>query len=188
MDDQVVARLRPLVGLARHVLDATSVSIALVDGDELAYVVAEGRGADRVVGLRLHLGRGIGAYAAVSGQTVEVASVVDDPRFARDVAESIGYVPDAILAAPVLDEDGDVVGVLSVLDRGPDDRRAGLAIAEQLAAVAGTLLSPVVAPDAQRSIASRVDERLAAVPTEDGDGRLARDLAASLEAWLAGPS
>ena len=40
------------------------------------------------------------------------------PRVSRDVAQSTGYVPKALMAAPLLHED-DALGVLSVLDR-PD--------------------------------------------------------------------
>jgi len=42
--------------------------------------------------------------------------VQNDPRFARDVAERTGFVPNALMAAPLLDGER-VLGVLQVLDR-----------------------------------------------------------------------
>jgi hypothetical protein len=52
----------------------------------------------------------------MSGQPIVVADVGADSRFARDVAESTRYVPQTILAAPLVDATGDVLGVLEVLD------------------------------------------------------------------------
>ena len=44
-----------------------------------------------------------------------------DPRFSREVAESTGYVPRGLMAAPLV-RDERVLGVLSVLDRPADER------------------------------------------------------------------
>jgi GAF domain-containing protein len=55
----------------------------------------------------------------MSGQSVAVAEPGRDPRFARDVAESTGYVPSSILAAPVATE-RQILGVMAVLDRDAD--------------------------------------------------------------------
>jgi GAF domain-containing protein len=48
-----------------------------------------------------------------------------DPRFARDVAESTGYVPQGMMAVPLL-HDEQALGVLEVLDR-PQQARFTLA-------------------------------------------------------------
>jgi len=53
------------------------------------------------------------------GQPIEIADVTRDPRFARDVAESTGYVPRAILAMP-LETDRAMLGVIEDLDRRKD--------------------------------------------------------------------
>jgi GAF domain-containing protein len=47
-----------------------------------------------------------------------------DPRFARDAAESTGYVPRGLMAVPLLHEER-ALGVLQVLDR--EDERFSLA-------------------------------------------------------------
>lgn len=98
---------------------ATSFARTTEDGEHLVFVAADGAGADRIVGVELPVGRGIAGFAAMSGQSIAVADVQRDPRFARDVAESTEYVPRTILAAPVF-ADGDVAGVLSVLDPAVD--------------------------------------------------------------------
>ena len=50
-----------------------------------------------------------------------VDDLTNDPRFARGVAEESGYVPTAMMVAPLLGEE-DTLGVLSVLDRGRTGR------------------------------------------------------------------
>jgi hypothetical protein len=56
---------------------------------------------------------------------VSEPAIIDDlserPRFARDRAAETGYVPEAIMIAPLLREER-TLGVLSVLDRGSSGR------------------------------------------------------------------
>jgi GAF domain-containing protein len=115
-----------IVGVARGVFGAAACSLAVLDEqtDELVYVAAAGEGAENIVGVRLAIGRGIAGWVVQSGQPIAVSNLADDRRFARDVAESTGYVPSAMLAVPV-ESDEQVLGVLSVLDRDAD--RAGAA-------------------------------------------------------------
>jgi len=58
-----------------------------------------------------------------------------DPRFAKDAAESTGYVPKGIMAVPLLHEER-ALGVLEVLDR-PGRPGAALEEVELLGLVAG---------------------------------------------------
>jgi hypothetical protein len=111
--------LRSITATAVVVFEAAACSIAALDSEvgELVYLAATGEGADEVTGLRLPLGRGIAGFVASSGQGLSVEEVRRDARFAADVAERTGYVPEAILAVPISEGD-DVLGVLSVLDRG----------------------------------------------------------------------
>lgn len=110
--------LGSLAETARRLLGARACSLALLsdDGRELVYTTAAGHGADAVTGLRLPASRGIAGWVVQSGQPVAVSDVSSDPRFAPDVARSIGYTPQTIVAAPVV-SDQRVLGVLSVLDR-----------------------------------------------------------------------
>ena len=110
-------QLIDLCALTRLAVGAASVSIARLDDGELSYEAAEGTGAANVMGLRLPSDRGIAGYVAHTGQSLVVDEVHADPRFARDVAERIGYVPNSLLAVPVVDLQDRVLGVISVLDR-----------------------------------------------------------------------
>lgn len=130
--------LTSAVALARRAFGAAACSVALLDddGEHLVFMAAEGDGASEVVGLRLPVSRGIAGWAVSSGQPIAVDQVQRDPRFARDVAESTGYVPRTILAAPVETADS-VLGVIEVLDRTPVAQRDDLGllslVAHQLA-------------------------------------------------------
>ena len=130
--------LTSAVALARRAFGAAACSVALLDddGEHLVFVAAEGDGASEVVGLRLPVSLGIAGWAVSSGQPIAVDQVQRDPRFARDVAESTGYVPRTILAAPLETADS-VLGVIEVLDRTPVAQRDDLGllslVAHQLA-------------------------------------------------------
>jgi signal transduction protein with GAF and PtsI domain len=127
-----VAAIRALFGAA-----ASSVALVDPDGATLRFVASDGAGADAIVGVQLPVGRGIAGWAVMSGQPIAVRDVASDSRFARDVAEATEYVPTVILAAPMFDEDGEALGVLSVLDPTVD------AAADWTLAVCGTLAAQV---------------------------------------------
>jgi signal transduction protein with GAF and PtsI domain len=111
------------VEATRSLFGAAACSIALVgsEGETLEFVASDGAGAEEIVGVSLPVGRGIAGWAAMSGQPIAVRDVRTDARFARDVAESTHYVPTAIYAAPMLDAQGEVLGVASVLDPVVDE-------------------------------------------------------------------
>lgn len=110
------------VAAVRELFDAAACSCALAnpDGTALTFTAADGVGATEVIGVEVPVGRGLVGWTAMSGQPVAVRNVRTDARFARDIAESTGYVPTAILAAPFFDSAGEVVGVLEVLDPAID--------------------------------------------------------------------
>src|SRR6059058_5467513 len=116
--------LRALTETARQLFGAAACSLALLSDDEseLVYTTAAGQGADDITGMRMPSTRGLAGMVVRTGQPIAISDVANDPRFARDVADQTGYVPQAILAVPVVSP-ARVLGVLSVLDR--DARRPG---------------------------------------------------------------
>ncbi len=135
--------LEAVVRTAAGVFEAAAVSVALRrDGTgELVYQAAWGTSADQIVGVRLSPGEGIAGAALVTGEPVVVPDCRADPRFAERVAAGTRYVPNTLLAVP-LRRQGDVVGVLSILDRrdgGPYDQ-ADVTRAELFAELALAML------------------------------------------------
>lgn len=162
--------LAELCRAARLTFGAAAVSVSRRSGSDLVYEAADGAGASEIVGRRLPIDRGVAGYVVQAGQAISVDQVRNDPRFARDVAESTGYVPTSLLAVPITTLD-DVVGVLSVLDRSSDGGpRDVLQVASAFAAVAAPLLG----------LADRLDRfgpvLLRAVAETSGDGSLAEAL------------
>ncbi|HVM17163.1 MAG TPA: GAF domain-containing protein [Gaiellaceae bacterium] len=117
-EDDYRALLRSIVEVARAIFGARASSIFLLDEatDELVFTAVAGEGADSLVGMRLPSSTGIAGWVLVTRQPLVVEDVASDPRFARDAAESTGYVPNALMAVPLL-HDELALGVLQVLDR-----------------------------------------------------------------------
>ena len=177
-------QLIDLCSLTRLAVGAASVSIARLDDGELSYEAAEGTGAHNVIGLRLPSDQGIAGYVAHTGQSLVIDEVGADPRFARHVAERIGYVPNSLLAVPVVDPQDRVLGVISVLDRtvGIGDplavTSASARVAAPILAMSGavTRLGPLLvravadAVDANETTLVRALRRLADnLPEEDAE-------------------
>jgi len=110
--------LRLVVESAAHVIGAVAGAIFLIDASEqeLIFEVATGPQAEATTGVRVPLGHGIAGLVAVTGQPMAVADVQRDSRHAADIADQIGYEPRNILCVPLL-RDGDVIGVLELLDK-----------------------------------------------------------------------
>jgi GAF domain-containing protein len=110
--------LLALTETARQLFGAAACSLALLteDESELVYTTAAGEGADDVTGMRISASQGIAGWVVQSGQPIAVSDLANDSRFSRGVAEQTGYVPQAILAVPVMSPRR-TLGVISLLDR-----------------------------------------------------------------------
>ena len=112
------ALLSAIVDAARLAFGAAACSITLLDEmtDELVFTAVAGEGADTIVGDRFPADVGISGWVLTSQQPLAVHEVEADPRFAADVAAQTGYVPKALMAAPLFRGER-ALGVFSVLDR-----------------------------------------------------------------------
>ena len=115
--------LQSIVEVARSVFGAAAASVFLVDEEtgDLVFEAVAGEGEDELVGSRFPGGTGLAGWVVMSGQALLVDDVAQNPQFAKDAAESTGYVPHSIMAAPLI-SNGDCIGVLEVLDRGSKPR------------------------------------------------------------------
>jgi len=124
--------LQSVVEVARAIFRAQASSIFLLDEetDELVFEAVAGEGSETLRGRRFPSSTGIAGWVLVARQPLVIENVGDDPRFARDAAESTGYVPSGLMAVPLLHEER-ALGVLEVLDR-PQETRFSLAEIELL--------------------------------------------------------
>jgi GAF domain-containing protein len=110
--------LQSVVEVARAIFHAEASSIFLLDeeSDELVFEAIAGHGAETLLGQRFPSSTGIAGWVLVTRQPLVIEDVTEDPRFAKDVAETTGYVPKGLMAVPLLHEER-ALGVLEVLDR-----------------------------------------------------------------------
>jgi GAF domain-containing protein len=189
--------LQSIVQVARAIFGARASSVFLHDeeADELVFEAVAGEGAGELVGRRFPSSTGIAGWVLVTRQPLVVEELDKDPRFAREAAESTGFVPKGLMAVPLLHEDR-ALGVLEVLDR-PQKAAFSLAEMELLglfaneAAIALDLLQKAraarsvleqegAAADAFARFAARLDEaepekREAALQLLEALGKLLRE-------------
>jgi GAF domain-containing protein len=110
--------LQSIVEVARAIFAAKASSIFLFDSDtdELVFEAVAGEGEDHLIGMRIPSSTGIAGWVLVTRQPLVVDDLQNDPRFARNVAQRTGYMPNSLMAVPLLHEDRGL-GVLQVLDR-----------------------------------------------------------------------
>jgi signal transduction protein with GAF and PtsI domain len=128
--------LQALCAVARELVDARAVSVALLDerAGELVFAAGAGEGADQVVGARFKATEGVAGEVLRTGEPRSVADLSREPQFAHDIAVASGYDPDAMSVVPVR-RAGAVVGVLSALDPARDDVPALRLLADHAAAI-----------------------------------------------------
>ena len=117
-EEQHRSLLQSVVEVARAIFAARASSVFLLDeeADELVFEAVSGEGAESLIGQRIPSSTGIAGWVLVTRQPLVLEDVGNDPRFARDVAESTGYVPHGLMCVPLL-HDERALGVLNVLDR-----------------------------------------------------------------------
>jgi len=117
-EERFAELLRSIVEVARAIFGAKASSIFLLDeeADELVFAAVAGEGEQSLVGNRMPSSTGIAGWVLSSRTPLVLDDVQNDPRWARAVAEKTGYVPQGMMAVPLLHEER-TLGVLQVLDR-----------------------------------------------------------------------
>jgi GAF domain-containing protein len=120
-EDSYRSLLSATVEVARAIFHAKASSVLLLDEetDELVFEAVAGAGAGELIGVRFPSSTGVAGWVLVTRQPLVIDDVTADTRFSREAAESTGYVPNGLMAVPLLAEER-ALGVLEVLDRsGP---------------------------------------------------------------------
>jgi len=163
--------LHSIVEVARAIFAAKASSVLLLDDEasELVFEAVVGEGEEDLIGVRFPAGTGVAGWVLATRTPLVIEDVSRDPRFAKDVAQDTGYVPQGLMAVPLLHEER-ALGVLEVLDRTSKFTLEEMELLGLFAAQAAVALDLL-----QRA---RVAEAALA-----GDGRLAvvARLAAALE-------
>lgn len=142
----------------------------------MRFVAADGAGSQAIIDVTLPVGRGIAGWVAMAGQGIAVGDVSRDTRWARDVAEATNYVPQSILAVPMMDEEGGVLGVIEALDPqlGADDTGRALDV---LGTVGDQVASVVRLAQVYDNLGAVLLRALAQSADEESFGAALRELA-----------
>jgi HD-GYP domain-containing protein (c-di-GMP phosphodiesterase class II) len=110
-------RLLPLImGEVTKVMEADRSSLFLVDRErgEIWSKIAQGL---EVREIRVKVGTGIAGFVAATGRVVNITDAYADPRFDRSTDLQTGYRTRSILAVPMINKPGEVIGVIQVLNK-----------------------------------------------------------------------
>jgi GAF domain-containing protein len=122
-EERFAELLRSIVEVARSIFHARASSIFLYDEDtdELVFAAVANPDEQSLLGMRMPSSKGIAGWVLSSRTPLVIDDLQNDLRFAVDVAEKTGYVPQGLMAVPLL-HDERALGVLQVLDRPSNSR------------------------------------------------------------------
>ncbi len=127
-----------IIDRSMELLDAERASLLLYDPQAGQLVSRVAVGAEEI---RFPADRGIAGATIAAGGTINVPDAYADRRFNPDIDRETGFRTRSILSVPLRDFQGDLVGVLQVLNkRGGPFTDADARLAETLAAQAGVSL------------------------------------------------
>jgi GAF domain-containing protein len=111
--------LKSIVDAAAKIFGAAAASILLVNEEQeaLEFKVTTGEADHDLVGTMFPYDKGIAGYVFMTGMPIATSNVREDKRFNQDFAQSTGYVPNSILATPLISSDDRVIGVMEALDK-----------------------------------------------------------------------
>ena len=150
--------LARIEGAALHILDCERVTVFLYDArrDELYSTVATGSAE-----IRFSARLGIAGDAATRKTIINVPDAYADPRFNPAIDRQTGFRTRSMLTFPMLGYEGEVVGVLQVLNkRGGPFSEEDEGLAQTLSALTGVALQRQMLLD-ERAVKLRLERDLA---------------------------
>jgi Nif-specific regulatory protein len=110
--------LELIIQSAAQVVQAKAASLLLVDEktNTLYFQVATGAKSDEVKEYRVKMGQGIAGQVAETGEPLLIADVAKDPRWYKEISESIGFETQSIACVPLIMESR-TIGVVQIIDK-----------------------------------------------------------------------
>ena len=112
--------------------------------------------------IRLRLGQGVAGHVANTGAVLNVPTTVNEERFYQGVDQRTGYRTESLLAAPMRDAAGDIIGVIQLLNKtdgtfSEEDER-------QLAHLAGQAAMAIEATTMYEDLSRAPESQLSPLP------------------------
>lgn len=108
--------LELIAGQVRRILNGDRCTVFLIDNatQELWSKIAHGMEHNEI---RLPIGKGVAGIVAATGQTVSIDDAYGDPRFSVEIDRVTGYKTRNIIAVPLKNNKGEMLGVFQVLNK-----------------------------------------------------------------------
>ncbi len=112
----IESQIERIVATASKVMDAERASLFLMDNfsGELWSMVAEGVESREI---RMPVGQGVAGWVALHDSTVNITDAYSDPRFDNSTDRMMGYRTRNILCGPLKNLNGELVGVIQVINK-----------------------------------------------------------------------
>ena len=110
--------LELIIETATKMMDAKASSLLLLDHKtrKLYFKVATGEKSTDVKQFEIDLGQGIAGYVAETGEPLLIPDVAEDPRWYKEISESIGFRTQSIACVP-MKINGEIIGVVEIIDK-----------------------------------------------------------------------
>lgn len=110
--------LELIIETATRMMNAKASSLLLVDPKtrRLYFKVATGDKKDDVKQFEVELGQGIAGHVAQTGEALLIPDVRKDPRWFKEISESIGFQTRSIACVPMKMND-ETIGVVEIIDK-----------------------------------------------------------------------
>jgi len=110
--------LELIIETATRMMDAKASSLLLLDRktQKLYFKVATGAKGTDIKQFEIDLGQGIAGYVAQTGEPLLIPDVAEDPRWYKEISESIGFKTQSIACVPMKIK-GEIIGVVEIIDK-----------------------------------------------------------------------
>lgn len=106
-----------VIDALRDLLNADRATVFTYDSRSAELVIHVAHGVDGAESeVRIPASAGIAGACATTRQVINIPDAYEDARFNREVDRRTGYITKSILAVPLLDDQGELVGVAQVLN------------------------------------------------------------------------
>lgn len=110
--------LELIIDTATRMVQAKASSLLLLDKKtkKLYFKVATGEKGEEVMKFEVNLGQGIAGFVAETGEPLLISDVSKDPRWYKEISESVGFETRSIACVP-MKVDGEIIGVVEIIDK-----------------------------------------------------------------------
>ena len=110
--------LELIIDTATRMVQAKASSLLLLDKKtkKLRFKVATGEKGEEVMKFEVNLGQGIAGFVAETGEPLLIPDVSKDPRWYKEISESVGFETRSIACVP-MQANGEIIGVMEIIDK-----------------------------------------------------------------------